>query len=115
MSQVIQDIAGYLPTGIVALIVGWWGYRNTRAGQRDTTKMQEKANAVSETQQALNAYKDLYEAMRARAERAEQKQHEAEEKAEACESLKRSEFEAAIRSMTELLPKNSPPTEGNAP
>jgi hypothetical protein len=108
MIEVLHDIAGYLPTGVVALVVGWWGYKNTRAGQRDTRRMQEKANAVSETQTALNAYKDLYEAMRARAERAEERQHAAEEKAERCESLSRSEFESAIRSMTDLLPKKDP-------
>lgn len=112
MTEVLHQISGYLPTGLVALIVGYWGYKNTRAGQRDTTKMQEKANAVSETQNALTAYKDLYESMRARAEKAEEKQHAAEEKAERCEALSRAEFEAALRSMTDLLPKKNP-TQGD--
>jgi hypothetical protein len=54
--------------------------------------MQAKANAVSETQNAMKAYKDLYETERAR-------RIEAEDDLAICRGMVREDFEKAMRSI----------------
>lgn len=99
MVEVVHEIAGYLPTAFVALVVGYWGYKNTRAGQQDTEKQQQRADRISETQQALDAqlhiaeqWKDAYLEERTR-------RIEAEADLRKCRELVRSDFEDAIRSV----------------
>lgn len=84
--------SSFFPTVVVALTATSLTYRQTRAGQRDTRDMAEKANTVLETQNAMLAYKDLYETERAR-------RIEAENDLAICRGMVRENFENALRTI----------------
>lgn len=101
----LQEVTGYLPTAVVTLFVGWLGYKNTRASREDTTRMQEKANRVAETQQALDAQKSISDQWQKAFLVSEQRRAAAEEDAEECRQFVRAQFDSALRSYDIPLPK----------
>jgi hypothetical protein len=103
MDTVLQILnSSFFPTVVVASFLGFLNFKQIRAGQQDTTEMQEKANKVSETQNTMQAYKDLYETEHKR-------RVEAEADLAICRGLVRDDFEKAMRSLDESprKPKNS--------
>lgn len=96
--------SNFTTTAVVSIILGFLTFKNTRAGQRDTNKMQDKANTISENQNALNAYKDLLQTEHDRRVEAEADNKELRQ-------YVRKDFEAAIKSC-EIEPSStsaSPP------
>jgi hypothetical protein len=97
--EVLDSALQYLPTALVALILGYFTYRVQNAGRADTARMEEKATRISETQQALDAQLSIAEQWKAAYLEERQRRVAVEEELRECESLKRQEFEDSIRKM----------------
>jgi hypothetical protein len=97
--EVLDHVGNYLATGGVALCLGYFTYRSTRAGQKDTERMQEKANRIQETQQALDSQKIIAEQWRDSYLEERTRRKEAEEDLVACRGLVRKDFEDSVKKM----------------
>ena len=97
--------SNFIPAVVIAPLLAFLTYKQTRAGQRDTREMQEKADSVSETQKAMLAYKDLYETEHER-------RLEAEGDLKTCRSLVRRDFETAVSSILDQQPNKTPEQKG---
>lgn len=97
MPEAAQQISGYLPTALVTLFVGWLGYKNTRASRQDTTLLQQKANRMAETQQALDAQKSISDQWHEAFNDERKRRIEAERERDQAQRLVRHDFEESLR------------------
>lgn len=99
--DVLDHAGNYLATTGVALCLGYLTYRSTRAGQKDTERMQEKANRIQETQQALDAQKIISDQWKESFLEERSRRKEAEDDLATCRNLVRKDFEDSVRKMME--------------